>query len=125
MSLRPSTPIAPSCIRIFESVKPNANFKRIELHIGEPKHPTPQFIKDELIAALGGLAQYPATAGAISLREAIAGWLSKRYALHSIDPTTQVLPINGSREALFAIAQVVLNPIAGGAPPLVISPNPF
>ncbi len=110
---------------LFEGVIADPGFSRIELHIGEPKHPTPAFIKQALTGALGGLEQYPATAGLPAIREAIATWLKRRYQLPSVDPATQILPINGSREALFAIAQVVLNPRPGELPPLVISPNPF
>jgi N-succinyldiaminopimelate aminotransferase len=95
----------------------------IRLSIGEPKHPTPQFIRDALSGNLDGLAVYPATAGLPELRESIAAWLVRRYALGSIDPATQVLPVNGSREALFAFAQSVIDPGEGRA--LVACPNPF
>src|SRR5581483_8675970 len=97
-----------------------AGLKAIDLSIGEPKHATPQFIKDALVAALDGLASYPKTAGLDELRQAIAGWLARRYGIPAPDPATQVLPINGSREALFSFAQTVLAP--GGK---VVSPNPF
>jgi len=95
----------------------------IRLSIGEPKHPTPQFIRDALTGNLDGLAVYPATAGLPELRESIAAWLVRRYALGSIDPATQVLPVNGTREALFAFAQSVIDPGEGRA--LVACPNPF
>jgi N-succinyldiaminopimelate aminotransferase len=95
----------------------------IRLSIGEPKHPTPQFIRDALTGNLDGLAVYPATAGLPELRESIAAWLVRRYALGSIDPATQVLPVNGSREALFAFAQSVIDP--GESRALVACPNPF
>ena len=88
----------------------------INLSIGEPKHPTPSFIKEALTAALDGLAVYPATVGTPELREAIAGWLARRYGI----PAPEVLPVNGSREALFSLAQTVLSP--GGR---VVCPNPF
>ena len=88
----------------------------INLSIGEPKHPTPSFIKEALTAALDGLAVYPATVGTPELREAIAGWLARRYDI----PAPEVLPVNGSREALFSLAQTVLSP--GGR---VVCPNPF
>ena len=88
----------------------------INLSIGEPKHPTPSFIKEALVAALDGLAVYPATVGTPELREAIAGWLVRRYRI----PRPEVLPVNGSREALFSLAQTVLSP--GGR---VVCPNPF
>ena len=98
-------------------------FAPINLSIGEPKHPTPQFVRTALADALDGLAAYPATAGMPELREAIARWLVRRYALGSIDPATQVLPVNGSREALFAFAQTVVDP--GDSQALVGCPNPF
>jgi N-succinyldiaminopimelate aminotransferase len=109
--------------QLFAGVVPNADFKPISLGIGEPKHPTPQFIKDTLCASLGALAAYPATAGEPRLREAFTGWLGRRYGL-KLDPATQVLPVNGSREALFALAQTVVD--ASRTPtPVVLSPNPF
>jgi N-succinyldiaminopimelate aminotransferase len=94
----------------------------INLSIGEPKHPTPRLIKDALASALDGLATYPMTAGTPALREAISGWLGRRYGIPAPDPLTQVLPVNGSREALFAFAQTVLDPIPGAR---VVCPNPF
>lgn len=94
----------------------------INLSIGEPKHPTPRLIKDSLAAALDGLATYPATAGTPELRAAISGWLGRRYGIPAPEPATQVLPVNGSREALFSFAQAVLNPIGGCK---VVCPNPF
>ena len=92
----------------------------INLSIGEPKHPTPRLVKDALAANLDGLAAYPATAGTPELREAISRWLARRYGIPAPDAATEVLPVNGSREALFAFAQTVLAP--GGR---VVCPNPF
>ncbi|HSA88600.1 MAG TPA: succinyldiaminopimelate transaminase [Burkholderiales bacterium] len=94
----------------------------INLSIGEPKHPTPRLIKDALAGALDGLATYPATAGTPELRAVISGWLGRRYRIPAPDPATQVLPVNGSREALFAFAQAVLDPTPGCK---VVCPNPF
>jgi len=102
---------------------PNAAYRPVNLSIGEPKHATPAFIQDALAGALDGLAGYPATAGTPALREAIAGWLVRRYGLGAIDPATQVLPVNGSREALFAFAQTVVDGTRAGA--RVACPNPF
>ena len=99
---------------------PNARLKSINLSIGEPKHPTPALVKEALAGALDGLAAYPATAGLPALREAVAGWLTRRYGIAPPDPRTQVLPVNGTREALFAFAQTVLAPGAK-----VVCPNPF
>ena len=107
-------------------VTPNPALRPISLGIGEPKHATPAFIKQALTDALDGLAAYPATAGEAVLREACAAWVQRRYGLQ-IDPATQILPVNGSREALFALAQTVIDPSqhrdAGG--PAVVCPNPF
>lgn len=95
----------------------------INLSLGEPKHPTPQLILDALAAGAKGLANYPTTAGAAALREAIAAWLARRYGLAPLDPATQVLPVLGSREALFAFAQTVIDASRVGA--TVVVPNPF
>ncbi|MFO1220202.1 MAG: succinyldiaminopimelate transaminase [Burkholderiaceae bacterium] len=94
----------------------------ISLGIGEPKHATPALIEDALKGAMKGLAVYPPTIGEPRLREAIAQWLQRRYAV-AVNPATQVLPVNGSREALFALAQVVIDPTRSGA--TVVCPNPF
>jgi N-succinyldiaminopimelate aminotransferase len=99
---------------------PDARLAPINLSIGEPKHPTPRLVKDALTAALDGLATYPATAGTPELRQAISGWLARRYGMRAPDPATQVLPVNGTREALFSFAQAVVSP--GGR---VACPNPF
>ena len=111
---------------LFASVVPDAARKPISLGIGEPRHATPPFIKDALAAGLGALAVYPATAGDQPLRQAFTGWLERRYGV-ALDAATQVLPVNGSREALFALAQTVVDPTCapGAPPPVVISPNPF
>ena len=108
---------------LFAGITPNAQYAPISLSIGEPKHPTPEFIKAALIANIGGLAYYPLTAGTDALRETIAGWLAKRHGIAQPDAKTQVLPVNGSREALFAIAQTVVD--ASTAAPIVVAPNPF
>jgi N-succinyldiaminopimelate aminotransferase len=108
---------------LFAEVSPNPELKPISLSIGEPKHPTPEFIKRTLTEHLAGLASYPATAGRPALRTAIAAWLEHRYGLEVLNSETQVLPVNGSREALFAIAQTVVDPRGGDA--LVVCPNPF
>ncbi|HWM42942.1 MAG TPA: aminotransferase class I/II-fold pyridoxal phosphate-dependent enzyme, partial [Burkholderiales bacterium] len=96
----------------------------INLSIGEPKHPTPRLVKEALAGALDGLATYPLTAGTPELRAAISRWLARRYGIPAPDPETQVLPVNGSREALFAFAQSVLDPSGGGGA-RVVCPNPF
>jgi len=108
--------------QLFAQVTANAQFKAISLGMGEPKHPTPPFIAQALIDNIKGLAAYPTTIGTEALRGAIAGWLERRYGLPAINPATQVLPVNGSREALFAFAQTVIDPAAKS---LVVCPNPF
>ena len=109
--------------RLFGEVTPNAAFKPISLHIGEPKHATPVFIKDALISGLDGLANYPTTIGSDALRIAIANWLAHRYGIPTPDAKTQILPVNGSREALFAFAQAVID--RSKDKPAVVCPNPF
>jgi N-succinyldiaminopimelate aminotransferase len=112
--------------QLFAGITPNSAYAPISLGIGEPKHPTPDFIRQALADNLGGLATYPSTIGDEGLRSAIAAWLEKRYHLPKIDPASQVLPVNGSREALFAFAQtVVCAAPAGALPALVMCPNPF
>jgi len=108
---------------LLAGIAPSPELAPIDLSIGEPKHPTPEFIRAALVRSLDGLAVYPATAGLPALREAIAAWLARRYALAGVDPATQVLPVNGSREALFAFAQTLVDP--GGGRALVACPNPF
>jgi N-succinyldiaminopimelate aminotransferase len=107
---------------LFATVTPNAQYRPISLGIGEPKHATPDLVKNALVNSLDGLAGYPATAGEPALREACAGWLRRRYGVQ-VNAKTQVLPVNGSREALFALTQTVVDPSKPDA--TVISPNPF
>ena len=113
--------------KLFEGITPNPQFRPISLGIGEPRHPTPPFISQALCDAAqgGGLATYPATAGEPALRQACAAWLERRYGLR-IDAATQVLPVSGSREALFSFAQTVIDPApVHGQAPVVVCPNPF
>ena len=95
----------------------------IRLSIGEPQHATPDLIRQALSGHLEGLSVYPTTAGVDRLRETIAGWFERRYELKTLDPRTQVLPVNGTREALFAFGQAVID--RSRAKPVVVSPNPF
>jgi len=110
--------------QLFAGITPDPRHREIKLSIGEPQHATPEFIKEALCANLGGLANYPTTQGTPALRGAIAAWLGRRYGLDDIDADTGILPVNGSREALFAFAQTVIDPSRGYVP-LVVSPNPF
>jgi N-succinyldiaminopimelate aminotransferase len=95
----------------------------IPLSIGEPQHATPELVRRAITDHLDGLSSYPATAGHERVRTAIAGWFERRYSLKALDPRTQVLPVNGTREALFAFGQAVIDPAR--ANPVVVSPNPF
>ena len=112
---------------LFAGVTPNPAFNNINLSIGEPKHATPAIIKDALTANLSGLATYPTTLGVPALREAIANWATRRYGIPLLNIDTEILPVIGSREALFAIAQVVIDSLKRDLnnKPIVISPNPF
>jgi len=109
--------------QLFGAVTPNSALPAISLHIGEPKHATPPFIAQALNANLAGLANYPTTAGSDALRGAIADWLQRRYGLPELNPKTQILPVNGSREALFAFCQAVIDRTRDQ--PAVVCPNPF
>ena len=112
--------------KLFEGITPNPALRPISLGIGEPKHATPPLVIEAMhasaLAQPSGLAGYPATAGEPQLRQACANWMQRRYGL-SLNPATQVLPVNGSREALFAFAQTVIDPTQ--ARPTVVCPNPF
>jgi N-succinyldiaminopimelate aminotransferase len=108
---------------LFAGITPNSAYPPINLSIGEPKHATPQLIKDALTQNLNGLATYPTTIGCLALREAISAWIARRYNIAAPNPQTAILPVNGSREALFAFAQVVID--SSKPNPIVISPNPF
>jgi N-succinyldiaminopimelate aminotransferase len=108
---------------LFAGVTPNSALAPISLGIGEPKHPTPPFIEKALMHAVSGLSNYPSTVGGEPLRTAIAGWLERRYGIPSLDPASMILPVNGSREALFAIAHSTID--ASRPDPLVLCPNPF
>jgi N-succinyldiaminopimelate aminotransferase len=108
--------------QLFAGVQPNPDYRPISLGIGEPRHATPELIKNALTSHLAGLSSYPATAGEPALREAAAAWLHRRYAV-TVNPATQILPVNGSREALFALTQTLVDASQPGA--AVLCPNPF
>ncbi len=107
---------------LTRGITPDPAHRPISLGIGEPKHATPELIKRALVDNLAGLASYPATAGEPRLREACAGWVQRRYGV-TLDAATQVLPVLGSREALFSLAQTLIDPTRPGA--TVVCPNPF
>ena len=106
---------------LFSEIAPNPDYAPVSLGIGEPRHATPELIIQALRTHTSELAAYPATAGLPAFRQACADWVSRRYAV-SVNPATQILPVNGSREALFALAQTVLD---GQQDSVVVSPNPF
>ena len=108
--------------------EPPPDRAHIPLSIGEPRHAPPAIALDALRDALPEIARYPATKGEADLREALAGWLTRRFSLDAgqLDPETNVLPVSGTREALFAIAQAVVDRHTDdGRPPIVLMPNPF
>ena len=108
--------------QLFASVQPNENYAPISLGIGEPRHATPELVLNALSGATKALSAYPATAGLPELRQACVNWMQRRYGV-TLDAATQVLPVNGSREALFAFAQTVIDPTKAHA--TVVCPNPF
>ncbi len=110
--------------KIKETLIPNPSLEHIALSIGEPKHEPPQFVLDVLIENIGKVSNYPTTKGTDTLRETMCDWASKRFKLtpNSLTADRHILPVNGTREALFAFAQAVIN---NNEKPLVISPNPF
>lgn len=108
---------------LFKGTTANPAYAPINLSIGEPKHATPSLVKQALVDNLAGLANYPTTLGSPALREAIALWIARRYGIPALNPETEILPVTGSREALFAFAQVIVDSSLNK--PVVISPNPF
>ena len=108
---------------LFAGITPNPDCRPVNLSIGEPKHATPEFIKTVLTQNLAGLANYPTTLGNADLRTAISNWMARRYGIPAPDIEKGIIPVNGSREALFAFAQAVID--TRRANPVVISPNPF
>jgi N-succinyldiaminopimelate aminotransferase len=108
---------------LLGATKPPASLRPISLGLGEPQHPTPALVKEALAANLGALAKYPVTLGLPELRTAISEWLARRHGIPAPDVAKQVIPVNGSREALFSIAQAALDPDERDA--LVVLPNPF
>lgn len=108
---------------LLADVTPDPKMKPISLAIGEPRHPPPEAARQALVAALDGLGRYPATRGEAALRETIAAWLCRRFRLpdNAVDPDRQVLPAAGTREALFAFAQAMVEPGGNAA---VAMPNP-
>jgi N-succinyldiaminopimelate aminotransferase len=109
---------------LISGVTPPAGLSPIAMSIGEPRHPAPACVREALVSNLDGLSSYPPTAGSPALRQAIADWLAGRYRLAGVDPDTQVLPANGSKEAIFSIAHALVGHQAGQPRPCVLMPNP-
>ncbi len=104
-------------------VTPPTDLEHIALSIGEPKHPAPEFVLDTLRTELQRVENYPTTKGLPELNSTIANWLERRFSLENVDPVSQVIPVNGTRVAIFAFTQAVVN--RSQYRPLVVSPNPF
>lgn len=111
---------------LIAGIAPPAHLSPISLSIGEPRHAAPEFLLAALRKSLAGLGTYPTTLGAAEIRSAAAHWLERRFVLprSSVDPHTMVLPVNGTREALFAFTQAAID-TSKDARPLVLAPNPF
>lgn len=112
--------------QLKSAVSPPGDKSSILLSIGEPKHAAPTFVLDKLRGSIGEVASYPATQGIIELRKTMAKWLEKRFTLQadSIKPEDNILPVSGTREALFAFTQAVINRDSD-TKPCVLLPNPF
>lgn len=109
--------------QLFADITPNSQYNPVNLSIGEPKHQTPAIIQQSLIDNIAGLANYPTTKGTLALREAISSWAARRFNIPALDVEKEIIPVNGSREALFSLAQSVIDTTKPNA--VVISPNPF
>ena len=107
---------------LFADLTPPSDLPNISLSIGEPKHAAPEFVKQALIDSLQHLSTYPTTKGLLSLRQAIATWLTNRFGLQGVNPETQVIPVSGTREALFSFVQAAVD---RDLSPKVVMPNPF
>ncbi len=110
--------------RLLDGLRPPEGLEPIDAGAGEPRLPLPEFVSGALEEALTGFSRYPPTRGEAGLRAAVADWLIRRYGLSAIDPETQVLSANGTREALFAVAHAFVNPDAA-VRPIVMMPNPM
>jgi N-succinyldiaminopimelate aminotransferase len=109
---------------LVRGIEPASAYPPIAMSIGEPRHASPACVREALLANLDGLSSYPPTAGGPAIRAAIATWVAGRYRLDGIDPDSQVLPVNGSKEAIFSIAHALVAPANGQDRPCVLMPNP-
>jgi len=112
---------------LLDSHKPNGAGPTLSLAIGEPQHPTPDMVRRVVDENAGLWNRYPPIWGAPEFRAAVAGWLARRYGLRDgmIDPDREIIPVSGTREALFLIALTVVPEAIGGRQPAVLMPNPF
>ena len=117
-------PFAKMATLLADSTPANG-YSEIKLGIGEPKHEPPAFVLDVLRENLDKISRYPTTNGLFELRQTIAHWLEKRFFLSHVDANSQVLPVMGTREAIFSFVQAVINHDASDAQPTVVMPNPF
>lgn len=110
--------------KLLGEVTPNQSLQPIKLSIGEPKHPAPSFVLDALTENIRQVEVYPSTKGLLELRTAISNWATKRFSLSagSLDPEKHILPVAGTREAIFSFTQAVVD---ASTDALVVSPNPF
>lgn len=106
--------------KLFSDIQP-VDLPLIPLSIGEPKHPAPQIVIDSLSQNFKHLSTYPSSKGLPELREAIANWLKQRFHLNTISANAEVLPVSGTREAIFSFVQAVINREDN---PYVVIPNP-
>lgn len=112
--------------KLLTGITPPADKPLISLSIGEPKHESPAFVRQAITDQLQHLSSYPTSKGLPVLREAIATWLCQRFELPAVNPETQVLPVSGTREAIFSFIQATIRRAdTGRAKPVVIMPNPF
>lgn len=107
---------------LIEGITPNPAKPLIKLTIGEPQHEAPAIVLETLAKSLSGISKYPSTKGELPLRDAISQWAKRRFKLENLNPDTQILPVTGTREALFAITQTLVGEKQNS---LVVSPNPF
>ncbi|PIE47191.1 MAG: succinyldiaminopimelate transaminase [Gammaproteobacteria bacterium] len=114
---------------LLANVTPAIDYEPIKLGIGEPKHLPPQFVLDELTAHVVKVQKYPTTGGMPELSQTIADWLKNRFSLNTIDPISQVIPVMGTREAIFSFVQACIDTKSSdntpNPKPVIVMPNPF
>lgn len=111
--------------QLLADITPNPALDPIKLSIGEPQHAIPNVVREALLTNINYMGKYPATKGLPALRDAIANWLTQRFKLQSISADTNIIPVSGTREAIFSFTQTVVGATADNAKPYVVMPNPF